>query len=1067
MLRSLLGAIWQDDQPDNTPEPHNAAQQAVTQGTLHHADDDIIPAAIHGFNERLSQVHLAMSESNFGEAVELVAELEHFIHSTQMEQQHRPVEIANDTANAVHCSYCGLRVNSSIDVHVRSCAGALAAAAGRAVAAAAPTGTAAGHAVDMSDPRMEMLAAIKVRLVADMTARMESAMAAGRTDIVRDLWCLCARVGENTTGSDRVFAAVVKDQFMAFANDILAQFEAARHQLLAARHSAVANASGDVHPYVRCHLRTIFEASGFTSQQQPQQQHHHPTSDGASGGGGGGHQHDGGGGSRAQVTQVHSGPSQSHHHDDQQPHIVAIAALVGEASVWCARITEQPVPHPAQAAICSSLHRVCVEAVLPIVHAYRADMQLVSTVCVARALLDYAENRLTSSDMGSLEEWNSVAEALRPQQQQVTAAAVQSTAHDERSGEGNTGVAISNGEARDMQGPSRADERTPQAVANGGRQQQAVSESVLLVRFESAGGKKKGKAVDQAQHHHPPLPLPVSAGVTILDEASDQLSFLCSILERYLRVVTVALGLGAADVPSRTGDDLSHAMHELQGEYVLLERAYLENAVTRAVTLPGGWTTVGMGADPRPGVVCFAWPDHTFFILLKAVSRSCATYCDMATAAVCNFVSSCLDDAVSRVVKDCIRLCAERRALSTGGINDNISNRMAEAAKPRAAAGGGSHDDVEAELARHLQQALGSGRHGGTSGTSASSPRHAGAAAGGFGSSLDEDDQKMKLVDPAVSDGAIHACNTVAIAARFARSLYERTCAEVEAVFPAGPQATPDDDHAGLGPGASTSSGAISPNQPNAAPAEPPLRLPHCHQYLRGPLDTLRASASAFAPLVEDASRELASALIARGLHAMQTVVSRCSYVLTDAAYDAVSMSDPLLGSFHSEVVAASGLPMTLSRLHRPGGCDTLVRHIASAVAGLLERAWMPQHAVQGIITAVQQGRFNVDASGTVAGMVAVNEYGALLMSSQIRECQSRLAVFAEGGSSTVTRCFLKLQQVVAVLSLDSLPELYTLSFPHPALSRSEITYLLLCRVGLLRGQAALDAVQWDRVRCV
>jgi hypothetical protein len=65
---------------------------------------------------------------------------------------------------------------------------------------------------------------------------------------------------------------------------------------------------------------------------------------------------------------------------------------------------------------------------------------------------------------------------------------------------------------------------------------------------------------------------------------------------------------------------------------------------------------------------------------------------------------------------------------------------------------------------------------------------------------------------------------------------------------------------------------------------------------------------------------------------------------------------------------------------------------------------------------------------------------------------------------------FARLQQAVAVLSIEKLPELYSLGFPQPLLSRADICHLLQRKKGLLRaehgtsGGADLAAVCWDKV---
>ena len=128
------------------------------------------------------------------------------------------------------------------------------------------------------------------------------------------------------------------------------------------------------------------------------------------------------------------------------------------------------------------------------------------------------------------------------------------------------------------------------------------------------------------------------------------------------------------------------------------------------------------------------------------------------------------------------------------------------------------------------------------------------------------------------------------------------------------------------------------------------------------------------------------------------------------------------------------------------GSADAVVRHVALLCAQLLESAWFA---------------------------ASCNEYGALLMQQQLRTLAARLSPLAQRPHAAVARPLARLTQIVAVLGLDALPELYGLSFAPgaPLLSRTEVERLLRCRSGLVRGGdaqlgRAIEAVQWAKVRC-
>ena len=87
---------------------------------------------------------------------------------------------------------------------------------------------------------------------------------------------------------------------------------------------------------------------------------------------------------------------------------------------------------------------------------------------------------------------------------------------------------------------------------------------------------------------------------------------------------------------------------------------------------------------------------------------------------------------------------------------------------------------------------------------------------------------------------------------------------------------------------------------------------------------------------------------------------------------------------------------------------------------------------------------------------------------AQLREFIRRLSSLARNPHVAVARPFSRLSQIASVLALDSLPDLYSLTFfPKALLTRAEISKLIMLRVGLVKSQAAVDAIVWDRVQCV
>jgi hypothetical protein len=1089
------------------------------------------------------------------------------------------------------CPYCSRRV-ASVAMHARTCPDRppTASLPPPPESSPSPAATPASarrppsplDAAAAADPRVEMLGVLRARVLSDLSRAMRRCKAEGQVDEVRELWCPAANLGDDE--ATRIFAEVVRDHFQSYAGDVLAQFggqrdearRAAEAELEAAVLASEARATSSFsaarpHPYLLRHFHTIVDAAGVAPEdlmggddgEGDGEVEVDVFSDDTPGGAKGPAPGDGAVDQDEFNVYDDDGPSSTKppstttpsHYSNAHPRgppartssggvsggggggggaaaaVEALAALLGEATVWMAKILEQPVPRGACSAVAAALHSAAVDAALPVLAAYRADAALDGTIAVAKKLLDFAEERTKGSDMARWEAWEAAVRAAMPR-----------GGGPGRGGHPRAARKLNNSSSPDGAAPTIS----PSSSSSSSSPFSSPREPVLLIRFDDAGAgsrrkpRTEGEAAAAAAYAAAaaaapfplsslgPLPLTVRGATGVVDEACDQLSFLCNLLERYLRCVTVALGLGAGDEPSRTDDAVAVAMHGFQGEYVLLERAYLENAVSRAAAAESGWAPVAMGEDSR--VLTFAWTDHAFFLLSKAVARAAATRCDMAAAAVINFVAGCLDGAVRRVATDCVRMSSARRAaavVAAAEASAATGGAPASAAAANAAARRGAGDDVdevEIEMTRRLQAALakapgtagggggGSGGGGGGGGGGKAGKGGGGGgggASGGGGGSTNEEDEE-EAHEPAAADSALQACNTVYTASRFARSLFERTCGEVASIFPLpASQQQEQQQEAGEGEGRGAGEGDVGPRAAAISSPGPPLSptsassgsgsgfggelaLPVCHPYLRTPLEGLRAVVGDFDGLADDAARALAGGLVGDGVAHMRQILLQASvttspqsssslapsqgshapssssssssstYVLSDAAYDAACVSDPLLGAFNGGVMVASGLRAALRAIAKPAAAEAVLRHVAGLVAGVLEDGWVGGLSSSPSSSAV--------SSPSQPPAVPVNEYGALLLAAELRGVESRLSALAVSTKGLASanpsrRSFLRLQQCVAVLGLDALQELYALAFPSPLLTRAQVTGLLQQRTGLIKGKAALDAIQWDRVK--
>jgi hypothetical protein len=544
-------------------------------------------------------------------------------------------------------------------------------------------------------------------------------------------------------------------------------------------------------------------------------------------------------------------------------------------------------------------------------------------------------------------------------------------------------------------------------------------------------------------------------------------------------------------------DPLCLAMWELQGQYVQLERSYLLTSVRLALLPPAGWAVVSVHEDAR--VRAYAWCDNVFFLLSKAVSRSAATCADMAAAAVTNYVAGCCDDVLRRALHVCLAGCRLVRsrgdprlrpsvlrhllmdavtaaAKGSGGASGGAASGFLSAllasgdadedvgavavlrpggggagsggsgdggdpeASDRGSGGGGGSDDIDADVAAVFQAALRSAGSDGSGGDGAQSAPalvagdsvfDGGAGAGGSagGGSRPSLLALSAGQPPVASDTALLCANTVATAVQYAAALFDRTSRELAAVFPGAPQpagaAAAGGSGGGGGARSGKGSGASAGGGAGAAASAQPALL-HCSPLLVAPLMQLREASQACAALLPGAARNLSAAVCAAGLRVFRGVLSSTSYIVpSSAAYDTLSAHDPLLAAAQGPVLAGSAFFATLPLLLKPAVSDAFVLELAGLLARQLEGAW---------------------------STCAVNEYGALLMVGQLRSLYGLLAphVRAAHGPLRGLLASGRVHQMVQVLNVEALSDLYGLVFPVPQLSRDDVCALLLNRVGFL-----------------
>ncbi len=91
---------------------------------------------------------------------------------------------------------------------------------------------------------------------------------------------------------------------------------------------------------------------------------------------------------------------------------------------------------------------------------------------------------------------------------------------------------------------------------------------------------------------------------------------------------------------------------------------------------------------------------------------------------------------------------------------------------------------------------------------------------------------------------------------------------------------------------------------------------------------------------------------------------------------------------------------------------------------------------------------------------VDTNEFGVLLMQQQLLNVQQ---VLRECCPTLPRHLFWRAVQMVQVLSVESLPELYSLVMPIPELTADDVKRLVTNHAGL-RSLTASAPIQWERL---
>lgn len=733
--------------------------------------DAVVPVPARGFADVLADAYLAIEESRFDSARQLVDEL---VLSTR-----QPVRSAGVGA---HCPHCSRRV-VSVELHVRTCPALAASGAARPPAAAL-------------DPQADAARAAQQRLARAVLSELRSPSTP--PSLARSLWCAGAGLllepgdGEaGRSGDDRggtqagavgsvdavtaAFADVVVRLFTDFVADVSRELQSVvsvravgeagwlQQQLHSGRPRPL--------PPFLARFRAVLGPPPWDSTGRPVSSS--SLASASAGTGGADAAADAGGSSPSAAPRASAAEAGS------VPHIDALTRLLGEAATWLSSILEQPVPHRDRCFVADALHAACARACLPVLEAYRADVVLRGVTATAAALLEHVVRVPVRS--GSRDPLDATLEVAG------AAAAVATSPHVAAASAGGGA-----GAARGGFGGGRLGSLRPLG-----------SSAAHPPHAGGAGASAAPQLAPPPAQATPTPPLAVYAGaaLAIVDLVADQTSFVCQLLERYLRCLTVCTARGPAGLPSRAppGDSLASAMQELQAEYVLLEHAYATAATRQLVCSAEGWEPVRLHEDAA--VATFSWVDDALYVLSKSLARAAATCCDMAAAAALNYAAEAVGDVLGEAAVRCVELAGAGEgggggALRGGGLG------VTRAAATRLQVGASLDDDSEAALAAQLSSAL-LGRHLGAAAAGPNSParrggplllpasasdsargrqrqRRSSAAAGELDGGGDEDDEAGVAEARARAAGALNSLHTVT---NYLRATFRRALGQYAAVF--------------------------------------------------------------------------------------------------------------------------------------------------------------------------------------------------------------------------------------------------------------------------------------------
>ena len=908
------------------------------------------------------------------------------------------------------CPHCSRRV-ASLAMHIRTCP------------AAPPPGGAAATAVEappppkVVPPMLEIVASLRSKLADAVIAEMHSP--ATPVDEMRSLWCDGAALGDPRASA--VFGDTVTAHFTQFAEGVRGEMNALRSLMRVGVDSSSGTASDSsgvpLHPYLRRH-RAALGAGPVNAD-----------------------------GSLALRGDGRPAPSPPPSAAAATPEaaVDALASLLGEASSWLIDIMETRggAPHAERCAIAARVHSSATAAALPVLALFAADTHLSTTIALARAAADVAEGRppvlwpRSSSGDGDADKHV----ALQQQRQQQSSQRLAAW----RDGPPSGVWLVPGGIALAAEWPLPA--QPPPAAA-------------------TSSSRIAAGANTRPAQPPPPLVIALSAAVAIVDEAADIVSFICQLLERYLRSVSAALSLGPRGAPSRLPDSdaLTAAMHALQSQYVALEHAYVAHSIASVLADNTSWERVSVHEDAA--VKTHAWCDAVFFVASKGLARSGATCCDMAAAAALNYVTGCLDGAVRVAVRRCAQAATDTVS-SANPPHGGGSAARATYGRGTAAKDNENEDDIDAALARRFAQAL---LGPGSTRPSVDAPRTLHSAPTATAA------HPRAVKDACLAaDSAIVGLNTIATTARYASSLYHRALTEMTGLFPA--QATATSMTTAIAtkamrlgePQYAAAVNHISQNSLNAAVVRAELEL--VQTVLHGPLSELRAVTQSFDAVVSAAARAMARTIAASGVAVITrfSEVDPMAYALDDARFlavtdgvggpvpvdparavaatthkgagtAAVSLGDPVVAAIAHDVIASPGLPALLSRLLAPDAAAPLLVGVASAVAEALENGWARAAAVTDL------GALRMQAQARAAHGL----FDRLTWASVWRDERTQQHFSSRGEGIGIRAAFGRLTVLAEVYGVDSVDALYAVPQPLHPLSRSDVSSALERRVVLV-----------------